>query len=142
VPDYDRPRLRSELSRDEGRERFPYRDTEGILTIGVGWNLEANGLPEHLIDELLDIGIRAAESDLDVLMPGWREHLSAVRQRVLLNMAFNLGRVRLAGFRQMWQAIREQNWAEAAIQMLDSKWARQVGPRAARLAEMMRLGVA
>ena len=142
MPDYDRAMLRGELSRDEGRERFPYRDTEGILTIGVGWNLEANGIPEDMIDRLLDIGIEHAEIDVGVLYPEWRNTLNGVRQRVLLNMAFNLGRVRLAGFRNMWAAVRAQEWDRAAAEMLDSKWARQVGPRAHRLSEMMRLGVA
>ena len=142
MPDYDRQMLRAELSRDEGRKQFPYRDSEGILTIGVGWNLEANGLPENIIDMLLDLGIQRAETDLGVLYPGWREHLNAARQRALLNMAFNLGRLRLAKFHNMWQAIRDHDWDRAALEMLDSKWARQVGARAHRLSEMMRLGVA
>lgn len=136
---YDESTMRAELSRDEGRRRFPYKDTEGILTIGVGWNLEANGLPEYVIDYLLNTGIKQAEQDVQALYQEW-ELLSDVRQRVLINMAFNLGRHRLAGFKDMWAAIHARQYHVAAEEMLDSKWARQVGPRATRLAEEMSEG--
>jgi GH24 family phage-related lysozyme (muramidase) len=143
--------LRAELSRDEARRTRPYRDSEGILTIGVGHNLEANGLPlevlerllvahglpEPDVDLLLDRGIAQAEADLDALLPGWREALDPVRQRVLLNMVFNLGRTRLGGFQRMWAAVRARDWPTAAAEMMDSQWARQVGVRAVRLERMM-----
>ncbi|MFQ5421037.1 MAG: hypothetical protein ACE5EY_11830, partial [Anaerolineae bacterium] len=57
-----------------------------------------------------------------------------------INMAFNLGRTRLARFGKMWAAIHIGDYALAAEEMLDSRWARQVGERAHRLAEMMRDG--
>jgi len=133
--------LKDELSRHEGRKPKPYKDSEGILTIGVGWNLEANGLPEDVIDHLLELGIENAEKALDAIHPNWREHDEA-RQRVLLNMAFNLGQSRLAGFKKMWAAVAIGDYEEAAAQMLDSKWAGQVGYRATELADRMRGGVA
>jgi hypothetical protein len=52
-------------------------------------------------------------------------------------MAFNLGRSRMAGFRKMLAAAKRYDWAECSRQMLDSKWARQVGARADRLAAMV-----
>jgi GH24 family phage-related lysozyme (muramidase) len=151
---YNTADLRAELSRDEARRTRPYRDSEGILTVGVGWNLEAHGLPLEVIerlltahglpepdvDLLLDMGIARAEADMDALLPGWRETLDPVRQRVLLNMAFNLGRARLDAFARMWAAVRARDWTTAAAEMMDSKWARQVGVRAARLERMMREG--
>ena len=135
---YDLEELKEELGRDEGRRTFPYKDSEGILTIGVGWNLEANGLPDNIIDMLLDRGIDDAEVVLDGFFLEWRE-LSNVRQRVLMNMAFNLGN-RISGFKKMLAAIKIGDFDEAAVQMLDSKWALQVGPRSQRLAAMMRAG--
>jgi len=140
MPDYDRAALLRELSRDEGRRAFAYKDTEGILTIGVGHNLEANGLPDEIIDDLLEYDIREiAEPALNRLYPSWR-YLSDKRQRVLLNMAFNLGQDRLMQFRKMWTAIELEDFEDAAREMLDSRWARQVGVRADRLSEMMRVG--
>ena len=130
--------LKHELIRDEGWRVKPYTDSVGKLTIGVGWNLSDNGIPEEIINRLMDIGIAQAESTLDAIIPDWRG-LSDVRQRVLINMAFNLGG-RLAGFARFLAAVKTSDWQTAADEMLESKWAHQVGTRSARLAEMMRSG--
>lgn len=132
---YDLVRLKADLTRDEARRSKPYRDTEGLLTIGVGWNLDHNGLPDDVIDTLLDRGIDQAEEALDNIDSAWRT-LNENRQLVLLNMAFNLGQGRLAGFRNMWAAIRQGRLEEVPEHMMDSKWAVQVGPRADRLVEL------
>lgn len=132
---YDLVRLKAELTRDEARRTKPYRDTEGLLTIGVGWNLDHNGLPDDVIDTLLERGIDQAEEALDNIDSVWRT-LNENRQMVLLNMAFNLGQGRLAGFRNMWAAIRSGRLDEVPEHMMDSKWAKQVGSRADRLVEL------
>ncbi len=141
---FDRTKLRAELERDEGRRTRAYRDSEGIWTVGVGWNLEANALPDDVIDRLLDLSIDQAALTLDVLEPRWRA-LDEERQLVMLNMSFNLGAGRLAGFRRFWAAISDyldsgaaKALDRAADEMLASKWAKQVGPRADRLARRMR----
>ena len=141
---YNLTALCAELSRDEGRRYKPYVDTEGLLTIGVGHNLDALGLSEEQIDVILQDDIGQAEEALDHIEPKWRL-LDQDRQRVLLNMSFNLGQDRLSGFRRMWAAIRaainsgdREYFVTAANEMLDSKWARQVGIRATRLADRMR----
>ena len=137
---YDPAVLRKQLIRHESYERKPYRDSEGIITIGVGWNLEEHGLPDDMIDRLLDMSITSAELTLGALLPGWETKLNNTRQIVLLDMAFNLGQHRLGGFKKMWAAVKAQDWEEAANQMMDSKWAGQVGVRASQLAGAMRLG--
>ena len=58
-------------------------------------------------------------------------------QLIVANMMFNLGRPRLTNFVRMRKAVNEGNWQEAKIQMLDSKWAKQVPNRAERLSERM-----
>lgn len=128
--------LMSDLERDEGRRGKPYKDTEGILTIGVGWNLEANVLPDRVIDLLLRHSIYTAYNDALKLFPKFAD-LSDNRQRALVNMAFNLGRYRLSGFKKMIAAVNAEDWGRASIEMLDSKWARQVGDRAKRLSVLM-----
>lgn len=135
---YDLGELVEELTRDEGREKHLYQDSVGKWTVGVGWNIEDNGLPDEIIDRLLQIGIYDAEKLLDGMYPKWRE-LSDVRQRVLTNMAFNMG-PKLVGFKKMWAAIAAKNWPEAGRQMEDSMWWFQVGPRAVRLRSMMEEG--
>ena len=70
----------------------------------------------------------------------WVETLDEVRQRVLVDMAFNLGIPSLLTFKRTLASVEAGNYTVAAAQMLESKWARQVGTRAIRLSEMMATG--
>jgi lysozyme len=129
----------AQLKVDEGVKRFPYRDTVGKLTIGCGRNLEDVGLSDEEINFLLTQDLYRADMTARTLFPGF-ERLSDARKAVLVNMAFNLGQTRLAGFQRLREAVKEQDWEQAAAELLDSKWATQVGQRAVRLANQMRQG--
>jgi lysozyme len=151
--------LRAELTRDEGLRLKVYRCTAGKLTIGVGRNLDDVGIFPHETEKLkitkdsciqkgitkeqamalLDSDIDRCISDLDRRLPWWRT-LDPVRQRVLINMCFNLGITGLTGFRNTLRMIQQGQYEAAARGMLNSLWARQVKSRANRLAELMRLG--
>jgi len=139
---FDRDKLVAELSRDEGRIPHAYKDSEGYLTIGVGHLIDKNRggrLPEFIIDLLLEYDIDAKVNQIKNALP-WVEKLSDARQRVIINMVFNLGLTGFQKFRNTIAAIKAEDWDVAAAEMLNSKWARQVGPRAERLAQMMREG--
>jgi lysozyme len=136
---YSEDLLLSELERDEGVRLKPYLDTEGKLTLGIGRNLDDVGIDAEEAQYLCRRDIRRAESGLTTVIPRWRG-LSDARQRVLINMCFNMGPTRLAGFKNMVAAIENNNFEEAAKEMLNSRWATQVGDRAKRLSEMMRRG--
>lgn len=131
--------MKFELRRDEGVRLKPYRDTVGKLTLGVGRNLDDVGITSEEADYLLENDIGRAAADLDRNLPWWRG-LSEARQRAILNMAFNLGLPRLLGFGNMIHALHSGEYDRAAAEALDSRWARQVGARAQRIAEMFREG--
>jgi lysozyme len=131
--------VRAQLRIDEGVKDRIYRDTRGILTLGVGHNVEAKPLPAKVIDLLLECDIDDAERDARSLVLTFDE-LSPARQAVLVNLAFNLGRTRLAGFRHFLTAVAAGDWETAAREMLDSDWAHEVHDRADRLAGHMRSG--
>jgi lysozyme len=139
-----RARLRSQLMIDEGLRLKPYVDTVGKLTIGVGRNLEDVGISHVEAMYLLENDIDRAIRDLVALFP-WFSKLDPVRQTVLVNMAFNMGLGSptrgLRSFVRTLKAIEEGRYEDAAEGMLASKWARQVGQRAVRLAKMMRTGM-
>ena len=144
VIDHD-ARLIEQLRLHEGERRKPYRDTVGKLTVGIGRNLDDKGLRRDEIEYLLTNDIADARADLDRYLPWWRG-LDPVRQRVLIDMAFNMGmgapnRGGLLSFVNTLSNIRQGRYAEAADMMLASKWAQQVGRRAVRLATMMRTGM-
>ncbi|HEF4777120.1 TPA: glycoside hydrolase family protein [Burkholderia multivorans] len=135
---FDRKQLIVELSRDEGRRLKPYVDTVGKTTIGVGRNLTDVGITDAECDLLLSNDIDRTVAWLDRNLSWWRQ-LDAVRQRVVVNMAFNMGGSLLT-FTNTLAAMKRGDYAAAADGMLASKWASQVGDRAKRLADMMRSG--
>jgi lysozyme len=124
------------LVRHEGFRLKPYRCTSGKLTIGCGRNLEDNGISKAEAVLMLNNDVANAQKSLSGY--SWYDGLSPVRKNVCLNMVFNLG---LSGFNQfkgMISCLARGDYDAAADEMLNSKWAGQVGKRANELAEMMR----
>lgn len=137
----DRLRLRARVKADEGFRNQLYRDTEGNLTIGYGRLMEKSrggGISQDEGEYLLSNDLRTAER-LCEAMPAYHD-LSPARQAVLVNMCLNLGAAKLRGFTKMFAALERQAYEEAAFEMMDSRWAKQVGPRANRLAWQMETG--
>lgn len=130
--------LRQQLRIDEGVRRFPYTDTTGNLTVGIGRNLTDVGVRPDEMALMLDNDIKDAEFIARSLVPKF-DDLTEVRKAVVCNMAFNMGD-RLVGFKNTLRAINEGRYEDASRGMLASLWARQVGSRAARLARQMREG--
>ena len=139
VMKYDMTSLEDQLIDHEGLELSLYKCTGDKWTIGVGRNLDDRGITEDEARYLLKNDIAIVEEELLRAKPSVAD-LDAVRQRVLVDMGFNLGLPILLKFQNMWAAIEDEDWVDAAEQMLDSRWAKQVGRRAARLADAMRSG--
>lgn len=140
--------LESELRRDEGVRFYRYLDSKGVPTTGVGHNLQASPLPSNWtypltlaqVGQLLTKDIADTFTVLDLNLPWWRK-LDEVRQRVLANMAFNLGMTKLLGFKKALAAMQAGAYATAAAEMKNSDWYGQVGARAVRLCGAMETGV-
>ena len=138
---YDFNRLSKQLRFHEGVEHTVYKDHLGIETIGVGRNLVDRGLLDSEIDILLTNDVEIVEEDLDRNLPIWRS-LDDVRQRCLIDLVFNMGISRFLLFRNTIALIKQQDWEGASKELLDSKYAEQVGARAVRIAEMLKTGQA
>jgi len=137
------PFLIDDLEGDEGLRLHAYQDTVGVWTIGwghTGPEVKA-GLTwtDQEAHAALLADIARAEQQLDARLPWWRR-LDDVRQDVIVEMAFNLGVRGLLTFEHMLDAAHAGEWQRAGSLMLLSKWARQVGNRAMRLADMMERG--
>ena len=138
----DRNELIKELIFDEGYETETYEDHLGFLTLGVGHLVldtdpefgKPVGTPvsEERIRECLNKDIDTVCSELDRNLHWWRG-LNDDKQRVMVNMCFNLGYPRLSKFKKFLAAMQKNDFETAAIEMMDSKWATQVGKRAERL---------
>ncbi len=132
-------RVQKQLIQHEGLKLKPYRCPAGKLTIGVGRNLDDNGITELEAMTMLSRDISHYEHVLYVSMP-WVLSLSDPRRAVLLNMCFNLGFNGLCKFKNMLSACESGDYGLAASEMLNSRWARQVGQRADELALQMETG--
>ncbi len=157
---YNAENFVNKLIAHEGLRLQVYQDTLGIDTVGIGRNLEDRGITkEELdwmdipnIDAVYEYGITEADAmylaknDVQIVEKELVrahpcvEELDAVRQLVLMDMAFNLGVPRLCKFKKMWAAVHENKFDVAAKEMLDSRWANQVKSRATKLAHAMHHG--
>lgn len=157
--------LKQELIRDEGMKLRPYKDSLGIFSVAVGRNLEDKGLTrnelsslginvnlnkEQVISVLLERGLTKQEclmllsndiddawEDLTTALP-WIEQKPEVVQRVLTNMCFNVGLSRLLDFKKTLAHIKANRYLEASQEMLNSRWANQVGARSLRLSNLIK----
>ena len=107
-------------------------------TIGYGHNLEY-GISDSVAEILLMEDIETVIKELHVRVGSLTQHSQNVRD-VLYEMAFNMGVPRLMKFELMWKALKFNFYHVAGDEMLDSRWAKQVGQRAEVLAERMRQG--
>lgn len=151
----DKTKLVQELRDDEGEKLRAYKDHLGYWTIGVGHLIDpargANPAPFGIdlrnggfitagqSEQLLLADIAEKETQLDARMAWWRR-LSDNRQRVVLNMAFQLGVDGLLAFKNTLAKMGVGDYDGAAAGMLASKWASQTPNRAKRLAARMVLG--
>ena len=131
--------LRAQLIHHEGLRLKPYTDTTGHITIGVGRNLTDVGISHTEAMLLLDNDINRTLLGIAPALP-WFGFLNDVRQRVLTDMAFNLGPEGLLKWVNTLHAIESGQYREAARQMRNSLWAQQVGTRALDLSLMMESG--
>ena len=157
----DMDRMKEQLILHEGYRTHTYRDSKGIPTVGVGFNLSRkdaryllteagadydsvlagnNELTDDQIQFLLEYNIKEAVQGAKALVANFDE-LSGVRKRVIVDMVFNLGFRGFAKFHRTRQAIVDFEYAVAAQNMRESLWCGQVKSRCTRLSIMMELGI-
>lgn len=145
-------KLEEELVTDEDEVLYAYQDKLGFWTIGVGQLIDhrkGGGISRAASRFMLREKIEQIAGALDARIPWWRQ-LSDARQRVLLNVAYNVGVAGLMGFKNMLAALQAGHYEAAAGHLLDSQAARQTSghdavidspeTRYGRLAKMLREG--
>lgn len=139
--------IEQDITKHEGSVNKIYIDSEGYETFGIG-HLVLRTDPEYglpvgtkvsnfRVREVFHKDLGIALTECERIFPALEDYPQPV-QRVLVNMTFNLGRPRLSKFKKMIKAVESHDWNEAAVQMIDSKWYRQVGVRGKELVELMR----
>jgi len=128
--------IEAQLYRDEGFRSSCYLDSHGYWTIGIGRLIDTRkggGITEAEARILLENDIIECERQLQSLLP-WAEEMDYRRYMVLVNMCFNLGINGLLTFQKMLAALQNEDWQQAAHELLCSQYHEQVGKRAERLA--------
>lgn len=131
--------LKELLYQEEGFRQFPYKDTAGKLTIGIGRNLIDKGISRDEAFSMLENDIIYFTHKLIENLPFFIE-LDDVRKIVLVDMCFNLGLNGFLQFKGMLSAVENHRWAEASYHILKSKAAIQAPSRYKELADMMFTG--
>jgi lysozyme len=138
--------LREQLKVDEGVKYEIYKDHLGYPTFGIG-HLITEDDPEHgepdgteisedRVNEVFESDVAKFVSEAKILFSDLDE-LPDVAQQVIVNMAFNMGRPRLSKFKNFIAGVNDRDWVRAAEEMMDSRWADQVGDRAIRLRNLI-----
>lgn len=125
------------LIEHEGERLQPYRCTAGKLTIGIGRNIEDRGISHDEAMFMLRNDIQICIDELTARLP-WFDQAPKTVKIVLIDMCFNLGAPRLMKFKQTLSFLENRNYQAAAVEMLNSNWAFQVGQRALTLSHMLK----
>lgn len=143
--------MTTELIRDEAIKLVVYDDAtgepivvgttvRGHPTIGIGRALDVHGITSDEASYLLQNDIARTVHQLGTL--DWFDVMDAVRQRAVVNMAFQMGFGGVSTFHTMISCIRAQDWHGAAAAALQSRWATQTPERAARVTKLLESGIA
>ena len=129
------------LKRHEGVKSKVYRDTGGLEHIGCGRNISETGpgLSEDEIDYLLKNDLERCEAELSAEYT-WFRSLEGARRDAVMNIFFNLGATRFRGFKNAIAAMGDKDYDRAAVEFMDSLWAKQVGGRALELTDIIKAG--
>ena len=140
-------KLREQLKIDEGVKYEIYLDHLGYPTFGIGHLIteadEEHGKPvgtpitEERVNSVFDKDVEIYVSEAKKVFPKLAE-LPSEAQEVIVNMTFNMGAPRLSKFKKFIAAVEARNWDTASVEMMDSRWAKQVGNRAVRLRDRIK----
>lgn len=121
---------------NEGVRKYPYRCSAGKLTIGIGRNLEDKGLSNSEVMYLFNNDLQDTQDSAESIFEDFSQY-TIEEQTVILDMLFNLGTTRFKTFKKFIRAIKERDLKEAARQIEQSAYFRQVPNRARRNIKML-----
>lgn len=143
----NRSKINNMILRHEGYEARLYIDSVGIPSIGIGFNINYLNFEKYGIDRNnpfmdFDMALTIMNDKVDNIILNlqilpWFIELPEQIQEVLVNMCYNLGMSKLLDFKRTIGYLKIGDWKNAAKEMLNSKWADQVGSRATELSNIV-----
>lgn len=132
-------KLRRSLLNHESYRKFPYTDTDGKITIGIGYNLTDRGIDDDWINAQYQKDVNYFYNKLSATFP-WYNTLNEDRQIVLIDMCF-MGWRHFLEFNKLIEALSEGDFKKAAFEILNSEYHQETKNRAAVLAQGILTGV-
>jgi lysozyme len=141
-------RLLASVKKHEGYRNKVYLDTLGKRTVGVGhlcvedfWE-DDKEYEEKFLMEILEKDLQGAiKGAKDLMAENGCMDMDEVAEEIIIEMVFQLGKTGVSKFRNMWKHLSALEYASAASEMLDSRWAKQTPNRAQNMSsEMAALG--
>jgi lysozyme len=141
-------RLLQSVKKHEGYRNKVYLDTLGKRTVGVGhlcvedfWE-DDKEYEESFLMEILEKDLQnAIKGAKDLIAENGCMDMDEIAEEIIIEMVFQLGKTGVSKFRNMWKHLSALEYASAASEMLDSRWAKQTPNRAQNMsAEMAALG--
>ena len=139
----DYTELKDRIKEHEGYRNTVYSDSLGFATIGYG-HLIVKGDPykegveysREELDQEFDKDFSNAVVGAERLLGN--SDINFTAKCVIIEMVFQLGMTGVSKFVNCLKAIKEEDWATAADEMLDSRWAKQTPSRAEQLSSVIR----
>ena len=129
--------LREAVKLSEGYRARVYKDTLGIDTIGYGFAIKNLELDEDVCNMILDKKLNKLIKDVDNKF-SFMDDIAVEAQDVVYEMCYQLGINGFSKFKKTIAYLRDENYKMAAIEMLDSRWAKQTPNRAKRLSNIIK----
>jgi lysozyme len=92
---------------------------------------------EDRVNPVFESDVETYVSESKKVFPNLDE-LPEEAQQLIVNMCFNMGAPRLSQFKKFIAGVNASDWDTAAVEMMDSRWANQVGVRAERLRDRIK----
>jgi lysozyme len=138
-------RLVNDIKQSEGLRLTAYKDSLGFWTIGYGHLLSQDKdwvdykITQEQADTFLDDDLSAARQRCMHLLE-WRSLDTTCRQNAVIELEFNMAG-KWIKFQKTRFYLSNEDWKEAHDELLNSLWAKQVGPeRSNRIANYLLTG--
>ena len=128
--------LLEQIKKHEGFRSTVYQCTEGYDTIGYGFAIKDLWLDKDIATLILMRKIQRLLERILIAFDWFKDSPEQVKN-VVTNMCYQLGLSGFSKFKKTIYLLETEQYEEASIEMLDSKWARQTPGRAKELSERL-----
>ena len=128
--------LKESIIKNEGYVGIVYKDSLGIDTIGYGFAIKDLEFDKDICDLILERKLKDLESRIKLKF-GWYPFMPKTIQDVVMEMCYQLGVTGFSKFVKTITYLKDKDFKNASIEMLDSKWAKQTPNRAKKMSKIV-----